>query len=372
MFLFNLLKRLRNKLRSINVNRKLKIIHFWKTGRTFQSPEEVCIELTRRCNLRCSMCFQQHNQIRAEDELSLEEIKNVFNKLKPKTINLTGGEIFIRNDIFDILDYFAAKGITIQNLTTNGTLIDEEKAKRLSHFIKRKTVRNVSISFDGKEKTHDIMRGVRGTFKRTFNGTQKLHNSLQDLGVNTDKCIHINSVISKINAGSFDECLDVAKELGIKNIVFNHLMYSTSDELNMSARMIKNPQLGLFDTCSEKQSITSEEIPVLLSTWQRALRKADKLGIDMHSRPVNEPGHIKNYYRHDYNPRGVCTYPFFICRINSDGTVPFCPLMQHKMGSIRKDSLVSIWNNTKFKTMREKLLSEIYPVCRRCCKLNTY
>lgn len=372
MFLFYLLKRLKSKLHNINLSQKLKVIHFWKTGRTFQFPEEICLELTRRCNLRCSMCFQQYNQIRAEDELSLEEIKNVFNKLKPKTVSLTGGEIFIRKDIFDILDYFAAKGIIIQNLTTNGTLINEEKAKRLSHFVKHRTIRNISISFDGKKEIHDTIRRSKEAFKRTFNGTERLLASLKALGVNTDKCMHINSVISKLNMKSFDDCLDVAKDLGIKNIVFNHLMYNTSDELNMSARMIKNPQLELFDTCSEKQSITLEEIPVLLSTWQRALRKADKLGIDMYSRPVSELEHIKNYYRADYNPKGVCIYPFFTCRINSDGTVPFCLLMQHKMGNIRNDSLSSIWNNTIFKTIRKKLLSGIYPICKRCCKLVTY
>ena len=372
MFLFYLLKRLKSTLHNINLNRKLKIIHSWGTGRTFQFPEEICIELTRRCNLRCSMCYQQHNQIRAEDELSLEEIKNVFNKLKPKTVSLTGGEIFIRKDIFDILDYFAAEGLTIQNLTTNGTLIDEEKAERLSYFIKRKTVRNVSISFDGKKETHDIIRRAKEAFKRTFNGTQKLHNSLQALGVNTDKCMHINSVISRTNLVSFDECLDVAKELGIKNIVFNHLIYNTVEDLNISAKMTGNPELGLFDTCPEKQSITLEEIPVLLSTWQKALGKADKFGIDMHSRSVSKLEHIKHYHRPNYNPKGVCIYPFFSCRINSDGTVPFCLLMQHKMGNIRNESLISIWNNTKFRNMRKKLLSGIYPICKRCCKLVTY
>jgi len=372
MVLFYLLKRLRNKLRSINVNRKLKVIHSWGTGRTFKLPEEICIELTRRCNLRCSMCYQQHNQICAEDELSLEGIKNIFDKLKPRTINLVGGEIFIRKDIFDILDYFADKGLAVQNLTTNGTLIDEEKAKRLSHFIKRKTVRNVSISFDGKEEIHDIIRRAKDAFKRAFNGSQKLHNSLQALGVNTDKCMHINSVISKTNVGSFDECLDVAKELGIKNVVFNHLIYNTAEDLNMSAKMVRNPELGLFDTCSEEQGIQLEKFPLLLSTWQKALRKAGKLGINMHSRPVSELEHIKDYYRHDYNPKGVCTYPFFICRINFDGTVPFCLLMQHKMGNIRNESLISIWNNAEFKMMRKKLLSGIYPICKRCCKLATY
>ena len=372
MVLFYLLKRLRNKLRSINVNRKLKVLHSWGTGRTFQFPEEICIELTRRCNLRCSMCYQQHNQIRAEDELSLEEIKSTFNKLKLKTVSLIGGELFIRKDIFDILDYFAAKGIIIQNLTTNGTLIDEEKVKHLSYFIKRKTIRNISISFDGKKEAHDIIRNSKKAFERAFNGAEKLLTSLKALGINTDKCMHINSVISKLNIKRFDECIDVTKELGIKNIVFNHLIYNTMEDLNRSAKMIGNQELGLFDTCSEKQSIQSGEIPALLSTWQKALRKAGKLGINMHSRPVSKLEHIKNYYRPDYNPRGVCTYPFFICRINSDGTVPFCLLMQHKMGNIRNESLISIWNNTEFKRMRKKLLSGIYPICKRCCKLATY
>ena len=115
-----------------------------------------------------------------------------------------------------------------------------------------------------------------------------------------------------------------------------------------------------------------EEIPALLNTWQRALNKAGELEINMYSRPVSKLEHIKDYYRSNYNPNGICIYPFFSCRINSDGTVPFCLLMQHKMGNIRNESLISIWNNTEFKMMRKKLLSGIYPICKRCCKLATY
>jgi len=115
-----------------------------------------------------------------------------------------------------------------------------------------------------------------------------------------------------------------------------------------------------------------EEIPALLNTWQRALNKAGELEINMYSRPVSKLEHIKDYYRPNYNPRGVCIYPFFTCRINYDGTVPFCLLMQHKIGNIRNDSLISIWNSIKFNNMRKKLLSEIYPMCKRCCKLATY
>jgi MoaA/NifB/PqqE/SkfB family radical SAM enzyme len=40
------------------------------------------------------------------------------------------------------------------------------------------------------------------------------------------------------------------------------------------------------------------------------------------------------------------------------------------MGDVREQSLEEIWNGPKFVNLRKKLLQHgIFPVCRRCCKV---
>lgn len=66
----------------------------------------------------------------------------------------------LRKDIFDILDY-AGKFEDIV-ITTNGTLLDEDKCKKLSTYNNIK----LSISLDGLEETHDKFRRRKGAFKK--------------------------------------------------------------------------------------------------------------------------------------------------------------------------------------------------------------
>lgn len=80
----------------------------------FMSNSQVTLVLTERCNYRCDMCglvFLDSDKSR--EELKLNEIINIFeqslNLFEIDEVFLTGGEIFIRDDIFDIIGYFLKK-----------------------------------------------------------------------------------------------------------------------------------------------------------------------------------------------------------------------------------------------------------------------
>ena len=60
------------------------------------------------------------------------------------SINVTGGEPFLRPDLFLILEEMIQQGFDLY-LLSNGTLLDREKARRLS----RLPVRGVQISLEG-------------------------------------------------------------------------------------------------------------------------------------------------------------------------------------------------------------------------------
>ena len=47
-------------------------------------------------------------------------------------VSLTGGEIFMRKDIMDVLELFAQKRYVCGYLTTNGTIIDDARAEALA------------------------------------------------------------------------------------------------------------------------------------------------------------------------------------------------------------------------------------------------
>src|SRR3954452_10984235 len=107
-----------------------------KDGRAGALPTGLVYEATMRCNLTCEFCYVGDLlNIEGEwrEEMPLDALRRAFPEGKLQ-VNLTGGEIFMRKDILSVLDVFREKGYTCGSLTTNGTIISEERAEALAEL----------------------------------------------------------------------------------------------------------------------------------------------------------------------------------------------------------------------------------------------
>ena len=96
------------------------------------APKYACIQLTARCNMRCSFCHFWSEDATAADEMTLDEYRRLADELSQYGFLLTtleGGEPFMRKDILDIVRIFGAKHLTM--LYSNGWFIDQDKAAAL-------------------------------------------------------------------------------------------------------------------------------------------------------------------------------------------------------------------------------------------------
>jgi MoaA/NifB/PqqE/SkfB family radical SAM enzyme len=69
-------------------------------------PYAVRILLTNKCNLNCSFCLRDSSDKTPGKELNTEEWLNFFDRLRELRvfrISLSGGEIFLRDDLFLLL-----------------------------------------------------------------------------------------------------------------------------------------------------------------------------------------------------------------------------------------------------------------------------
>lgn len=128
--------------------------------------------LTDQCNLRCSYCFEKDkNPHNMSDETAIAAVDFLMRESGP-TKNLTilffGGEPLLRFDLMQKVHAYATKeadklGKTIHwDMTTNGTLMTEEKARWLANA-KVKYL----LSMDGGQEDHDRYRKFangRGSF----------------------------------------------------------------------------------------------------------------------------------------------------------------------------------------------------------------
>jgi MoaA/NifB/PqqE/SkfB family radical SAM enzyme len=123
---------------------------------------------TARCNLRCGFCEWWKKR---EPELSTQEALRVIAELADfgvRVLDFSGGEPTLRRDLSLLASKARDFGVfTI--LSTNGTLLNAEKADELS-----KSFDVINVSLDGFREEHDASRGVQGTYERVMEGLKLL------------------------------------------------------------------------------------------------------------------------------------------------------------------------------------------------------
>jgi MoaA/NifB/PqqE/SkfB family radical SAM enzyme len=162
--------------------------------------------------------------------------------------------------------------------------------------------------------------------------------------------------------------VDVAQELGVDAIGLNHLMYSTPEEVAETVRLI-----GAADASAIATFVTRDpglDVAVVRRKVDALEKKCRERNVLFDYRPKVHPGLIETYYTPGARLDGRCLYPFLHARVSFSGKVYFCPFIRIEVGDLTQSSLESIWNGERYVEMRRRLVENgIFPVCRRCCKV---
>jgi radical SAM protein with 4Fe4S-binding SPASM domain len=166
-------------------------------------PLSVQLDLTYRCNERCVHCYLDHDD---HGEMSTAEIKRLLEELAEAGVFflvLSGGEIFLRKDLFEILEYARELTFSIK-LKTNAVMIRQASAKRIAAL----GIESVQISvYSHRAEVHDEITKVRGSFKRTIEGARLL----KAHGVK----VSFANVLMKHNAHDYPQVQALAAEMGV-------------------------------------------------------------------------------------------------------------------------------------------------------------
>lgn len=167
-------------------------------------PSRVMFELTYSCNFRCIHCYVSSDN--KKKELGTQEVFSILDQLKDAGafhIGFTGGELFLRKDIFEILNHAKKCGFRI-SLLTNGYLIDKTVAKKIASL--GTSLNRVDISVLGaRENTFESITGVRGSFKKVMKAIKLLKNEGVD--------VQVKATLMKPNKDEFLEIKNLARKM---------------------------------------------------------------------------------------------------------------------------------------------------------------
>jgi radical SAM protein with 4Fe4S-binding SPASM domain len=176
----------------------------------------VVWNVTRTCNLRCVHCYSDSYAQKYPGELTHEQALGVLDDLAAfhvPAVLFSGGEPLTRPDLFDLMQYATQKGLRV-TLSTNGTLIDVETAKKL-HTI---GLCYVGISLDGIGETNDLFRGKKGAFDAAVRGIRNCMAVGQKVG--------LRLTLTRRNCEDLHDIFDFIQHEGIQRACFYHLVYT--------------------------------------------------------------------------------------------------------------------------------------------------
>jgi len=170
----------------------------------------------RRCNLKCIHCYANAGVDISSPEMNTDAgeafIKDLADFDVP-VILFSGGEPLLRKDLFHLAVLARNSGIRIA-LSTNGTLIDGEIAKKLSHS----GFAEVGISLDGIGSNNDRFRGQKGAFEKALTGIR--HCIARGLRVS------LRLTLTRFNFEEVPAIFRLVEDEGIDRVCFYHLAYS--------------------------------------------------------------------------------------------------------------------------------------------------
>jgi 12,18-didecarboxysiroheme deacetylase len=176
----------------------------------------VVWNMTRRCNLKCVHCYARSEDISYDNELTHDQALAMMDDLAEfgvPVLLFSGGEPLVHPRLVEYARYAVSKGMRAV-ISTNGTLITKEKAQTL----KEVGLSYVGISLDGLEPTHDLFRGVPGSFRRAMAAIEHC----QAAGIK----VGLRFTINKRNVKDIPGIFDLLEKKNIPRACFYHLVYS--------------------------------------------------------------------------------------------------------------------------------------------------
>jgi len=190
------------------------------------------LSITDRCNFFCKYCRAKDYCCEKTDELSKEEIFkiiSIFKKLGIEKLRITGGEPFLRDDIFEIINFASDKGFKNINVTTNGFL-DNEKVKKVI----KSPFSSINISLDTLDrKKFKVITGV--------DGLDMVLKAIDELA--QYKKVKINTVlIRSVNLNEIEDLVSFAKS---KDVII---------------RFIELMPIGIANQIFEDEFVSKDEV----------------------------------------------------------------------------------------------------------------
>jgi MoaA/NifB/PqqE/SkfB family radical SAM enzyme len=289
-------------------------------------------------------------QTESEEVLTSERWRGVFAELTDlgcRKIHFSGGEVFLRPDFLDLAESAVELGLKV-NLTTNGTLMTKDSARRLA----RMGVNGVSVSLDGASaKSHNRVRGREYAWRRTLKTVSWLRRYSADL------TLRVNFVLMRSNYEALPDMVRLAGELGANDLLPMPVDEKGPRKLRLSAREIRHYNREIAPAVAEaRRRYAFPEHPAALFPF----------GVTEEEVRLS----AKGLYARGFFTRRACLAPWLHAFFAWDGATYLCCMTNGRMeslGNVGRQSVREVFHGPGFARIRAEFLAgRPLSTCHRC------
>lgn len=316
-----------------------------------RDPFVVFWEITLACALACRHCRAEAQPKRHPLELTTEECFRVMDDLatfdrKPILV-LSGGDPFMRRDIFELVEYGVGVGLTMSVSPSATALLTRERLQRLVAL----GVSRISLSLDGSNATkHDSFRGVEGSFDRTLQAMSDAAEVALSFQVNTTVSRHSLRDIPAIHA------LVASSGAAVWDVFF--LVPTGRAQIKDVISPDEHEQL--FHWLMEQSRTSPMQIKTTLAMHYRRVQVQERIKEMSLDASTMIPDAMKKLYRGvpSNDGKGI----LFISHLGEIYPSGFLPI---SAGNAKRDSVVDVYRNSElFRSLRDP--ASLKGKCGRC------
>jgi radical SAM protein with 4Fe4S-binding SPASM domain len=345
-------------------------------------PLEVSLQLTYKCNLRCTHCYQWNEQgffrdysaQKQKTELDLAIIEKVLHETAEvrAKVFLWGGEPLVHSRFPEISRLLQQYPRTI-NMCTNGLLLEES----LDSLVPLGENLNILVSLDGLKEQHEALRG-RNTFARTVHNLATML-ALKRAGEFRGE-LSLSCMVSNETAGQLFDFAVWAEALGVNSVYFQFPWYiseAVADAMDETyathfAWLNSVPAKGTATWRSYTYRLAPEKLSTLQSEMARVAART--WGIRIRYQPEVSPDELGDFVNGTSRPaqgKSQCLAVSNRMEVHADGQVSSCKFFpEFIVGDLQATSVRELWQSERFRRVRELLHHlGLMPVCSKCILL---
>jgi len=331
-------------------------------------PSLVTLEITHRCNLRCTTCwlwgsggrYTAGGQAEVKSEMSIDQVKRLIDDIawfRPYFL-LTGGEPLLYRGIEEVVRYATGRGLIV-GMITNGMLGAEKLESVMDGGLSFLTV-----SMDSADaQTHDLVRRRAGSHE---NCLRALDAVARRRAGRRQPIVTINLTVSDQNFCNLSGMADRALQAGADILQITHQWFSDAQTSAAYSRWASE-NLGLQSNhiaTFETGAATSVDGAVLFDQIRETRRRAR---LPVRVVPDLSLEDTVTYYSgmSEVGSR-CCVSPWYAILIKPDGDA--VPCIDYPVGNVTETPFRRMWNSSEMRLFRRKLREQRhFPGCTRCC-----